>query len=207
MDGAACVRTLVLAVTHYRHSRTESNAQLLLTSVQAVLGQKASLLRQPSSSSSSPLPAECVSELVALLSHAQSPHALTLAIVRLFSVLATERDVRESLHVTFDLTGGLASLVQRLQQGSETEATTTTLLLLQALKLLQLVTYDARISYPSPSVECLLLFLAQQIQAPESELTLPSLGSLANLCRHNASVQSHVKAMVRHFSLATSRPW
>ncbi|XP_075912692.1 protein CIP2A [Petromyzon marinus] len=196
MDGAACVRALVLAVTHYRHSRTEANAHLLLTSVQAVLGQKAALLRPPPPSPSPlPLPAECVSELVALLWHAQSPHELTLAIVSLFSLLASERDARESLHVTYDLTGGVASLVQRLQQGSEPEATPPPLLLLQALKLLQSVTYDARISYPSPSVECLLLFLAQQIQAPESELTLPCLGTMANLCRHNTSVQSYVKAM------------
>ncbi|XP_040280849.1 protein CIP2A isoform X2 [Bufo bufo] len=185
MDQVSCMKSLLLAVGQYRSCKNEANGAALQRQLEAFLGLKLNRFFV----SSHILPSECVSSLVELIEDPNSSPAVTLKTITLLSSLASDVQTRQTLYAAYNVTSVLAGVVHRYS------SILTDPVLLQSLQLLQRLTYDVRVLHASVNIEELISFLMNRIQSPEDDLTMPCLGLLANLCRNNLSVQSHVKSL------------
>ncbi|XP_073442346.1 protein CIP2A isoform X1 [Dendrobates tinctorius] len=185
MEPLSCMKSLLMAVAQYRGCKNEANGAALQRQLEAILGLKLNKLFV----SSHVLPGECVSSLVELMEDPGTSPAVTLKTVQLLTSLASDIHTKETLHTTYNVTSVLAGVVHRYS------AILNDPVLLQSIQLLQRLTYNIRVLHASVNIEELISFLMNRIQSPEDDLTMPSLGLLANLCRNNLSVQSHVKSL------------
>ncbi|XP_073520710.1 protein CIP2A [Phyllobates terribilis] len=185
MEPLSCMKSLLLAVAQYRGCKNEANGAALQRQLEAILGLKLNKLFV----SSHVLPGECVSSLVELMEDPSTSPAVTLKTVQLLTSLASDIHTRDTLHTSYNVTSVLAGVVHRYS------AILNDPVLLQSIQLLQRLTYNIRVLHASVNIEELISFLMNRIQSPEDDLTMPSLGLLANLCRNNLSVQSHVKSL------------
>ncbi|XP_019745103.1 protein CIP2A isoform X1 [Hippocampus comes] len=185
MDATTCLKSLLLATQQYEGGRSAQNAAQLLKQVEEVSSLKCDQLL----SSGQLLPIECVRGLVELTGNANTCPTVAGAILSLLAQLACDDDSRKILHSNFNLTSILALLVHRHS------ATPGDPLILQSLQLLQKLTYSTRIFPSSSHVHELIGFLMSNIQSDCDDIIMPCLGLMANLCRTNPAVQSHIKSL------------
>ncbi|GCC24403.1 hypothetical protein chiPu_0002803 [Chiloscyllium punctatum] len=184
MEPTSSMKSLLLAITQYKNARTENNVLQLERQLGVICGTKAVMIFATNQS----LPSECLNSLVELVGDPNVKVTLTLKIIGLLTQLASDSESREVLH-TYNLISALATVVQHYS------TTPNEQVVLQSLQLLQKMTYNTRVFHCSANVDVLIAFLMKQVQAPEDQLTMPCLGLMANLCRHNLSVQAHVKSL------------
>ncbi|XP_010784519.1 protein CIP2A homolog [Notothenia coriiceps] len=185
MDMTTCLKSLLLAIQQYRGGRTAQNAAQLHKQVEEVSGLKCDQLL----SSGQALPRECVSGLVELAGNPNTSPNMTSSIISLLAQLACDDDSREILHSSYSLTSTLASVIHCHS------ATPGEPLVLQCLQVLQKLTYNTRIFQSTNYIHELIAFLMTNIHSHNEDVIMTCLGLMANLCRDNHSVQSHIKSL------------
>ncbi|XP_074477822.1 protein CIP2A [Sebastes fasciatus] len=185
MDMTTCLKSLLLAIQQYRDGRTAQNAAQLQKQVEEVSGLKCDQLL----SSGQVLPCECVGGLVELAGNPNTSPTLTSSIISLLARLACDDDSREILHSSYNLTSTLAFVIHCHS------ATPGEPLVLQCLQVLQKLTYNTRVFQSTNYIHELIAFLMTNIQSHNDDLIMPCLGLMANLCRDNHTVKSHIKSL------------
>uniref|UniRef100_A0A8C9TEP6 Cellular inhibitor of PP2A n=1 Tax=Scleropages formosus TaxID=113540 RepID=A0A8C9TEP6_SCLFO len=189
MDGTTCLKSLLLSINQYKSSRSAANAAQLQKLIHDLCGMKGPRLLSPQQV----LPSECLSGLVELAGDPNIDPCLSSIIISLLAQLASDEEIKVALNSTYNLTGTLASCSAVFPFHATHCCCVSPLV--QCLQVLQSLTYSARVSHCFTHMDELLAFLVQHIQAPNDDLTVPCLGLMANLCRYNVSVQTHIKSL------------
>uniref|UniRef100_A0A671QQ43 Protein CIP2A homolog n=1 Tax=Sinocyclocheilus anshuiensis TaxID=1608454 RepID=A0A671QQ43_9TELE len=184
MDVSTCLKSLLLAIRQYRNNRSALNASQLQKHIEDVSGLKCGGVLF----SGQVLPSECLSGLMEVAGDPNTSHALTGSIISLLAQFASGGEAKEALHSSYNFTGTLAAIIHCNRTTPEEP------LVLQCLNVLQQLTYNMRTLHCASHIHELISFLMQHVQSSNDDIVKACLGLMANLCRHDISVQSHIKS-------------
>ncbi|XP_052452474.1 protein CIP2A homolog isoform X3 [Carassius gibelio] len=185
MDVSTCLKSLLLAIRQYRNNKSALNSSQLQKHIEDVSGLKCGGVLF----SGQVLPSECLSGLMEVAGDPNTSHALTGSIISLLAQFAaSDGEAREALHSSYNFTGTLASIIHCNRSTPEEP------LVLQCLNVLQRLTYSVRTQHCASHIHELISFLMQHVQSSNDDIVKACLGLMANLCRHDISVQSHIKS-------------
>uniref|UniRef100_A0AAR2K8E6 CIP2A N-terminal domain-containing protein n=1 Tax=Pygocentrus nattereri TaxID=42514 RepID=A0AAR2K8E6_PYGNA len=192
MDVTTSLKSLLLAARQYKNNKSSLNSSQLQKQIEDVSSLRCSSLL----TSGQVLPSECLSGLLEVAGDPNTSHALTGAILSLLAQLASDDESKETLHSSYNIVGTLAAIVHWNRASPEEPV------VLQCLQVLQRLTYNVRILHCASHVDELLSFLMLNIQSNNDDITKPCLGLMANLCRHNLSVQAQINFAYFVFALS-----
>ncbi|CAM4722951.1 unnamed protein product [Leuciscus chuanchicus] len=184
MDVSTCLKSLLLAIRQYRNNKSALNASQLQKHIEEVCGLKCGGVLF----SGQVLPSECLSGLMEVAGDPNTNHTLTGTIISLLAQFASDGEAKEALHSSYNFTGTLAAIIHCNRTTPEEP------LVLQCLNVLQRLTYNVRTLHCVSHVHELISFLMQHVQSSNDDTVKACLGLMANLCRHDTSVQSHIKS-------------
>ena len=191
LDINACLKAFSVAFCQYSGHPKEQTLKYVERQMDVLIGITSNDKSLSGFTVRELLPTECLTSLVSMLSEMNNKPRLTSKCLLLLYNLANDTDtsimLRDSYHLTSTLTGLL------LDQNSRSSSNKS--IILQSLQLLQRITYDCRFPVALSHIDDLVKFIVNEIQGAECELTMPSLGVLANLCRNNIAIQAQVKAL------------
>uniref|UniRef100_A0A8C1C8L7 Cellular inhibitor of PP2A n=1 Tax=Cyprinus carpio carpio TaxID=630221 RepID=A0A8C1C8L7_CYPCA len=134
------------------------------------------------------LPSECLSGLMEVAGDPNTSHALTGSIIFLLAQFVSDGEAKEAFHSSYNFTGTLAAIIHCNRTTPEEP------LVLQCLNVLQRLTYNVKTLHCASHIHELISFLMQHVQSCNDDIVKACLGLMANLCRHDISVQSHIKS-------------
>ncbi|XP_059390846.1 protein CIP2A homolog [Carassius carassius] len=184
MDVSTCLKSLLLAIRQYRNNRSAFNASQLQKPIEDVSGLKCGGVLF----SGQVLPSECLSGLMEVAGDPNTSHALTGSIISLMAQFASDGEAKEALHSSYNFTGTLTAIIHCNRTTPEEP------LVLQCLNVLQRLTYNMRTMHRASHIHELISFLMHHVQSSNDDIVKACLGLMANLCRHDVSVQSHIKS-------------
>ncbi|XP_027008389.2 protein CIP2A isoform X2 [Tachysurus fulvidraco] len=184
MDVTTCLKSLLLAIRQHRNNRGTVNTSLLQKHIEDVCELKCPRIW----SSGQVLPSECLNGLLEVAGDPNTSPALTGSILSLLLQLASDDESKEALHSRYNIVGTLTAVIHC------NRATPEDPIVQQCLQVLQHLTYNVRILHCASHIDDLLTFLMINIQSQNDDITKPCLGLMANLCRHNQSVQVQIKS-------------
>lgn len=184
MDVSTCLKSLLLAIRQYRNNRSSLNAAQLQKHIEDVSGLKCGGVLF----SGQVLPSECLSGLMEVAGDPKTNHTLTGTIISLLAQFASDGEAKEALHSSYNFTGTLAAIIYCNRNTPEEP------LVLQCLNVLQRLTYSVKTLHCVSHIHELISFLMEHVQSNNDDIVKACLGLMANLCRHDISVQSHIKS-------------
>uniref|UniRef100_A0A8C1CB95 Cellular inhibitor of PP2A n=1 Tax=Cyprinus carpio carpio TaxID=630221 RepID=A0A8C1CB95_CYPCA len=184
MDVSTCLKSLLLAIRQYRNNRSTVNASQLQKHIEDVSGLKCGGVLF----SGQVLPSECLSGLMEVAGDPNTSHALTGSIIFLLAQFVSDGEAKEAFHSSYNFTGTLAAIIHCNRTTPEEP------LVLQCLNVLQRLTYNVKTLHCASHIHELISFLMQHVQSCNDDIVKACLGLMANLCRHDISVQSHIKS-------------
>ncbi|XP_046844894.1 protein CIP2A homolog [Xenia sp. Carnegie-2017] len=191
LDINSCLKAFSVAFSQYNGSPNEQTLKYVERQMDVLIGITSKEKSLDGFTAGELLPTECLTSLVSMLNEVKHKPRLISKCLMLLYNLANDNETRIMLRDSYHLTSTLTGLLI----GNNSVQSSHENIFLQCFQLLQRITYGCRYSVAMAHVEDLVKFLINEIQGGKSEMTMPALGILTNLCRNNIAVQAQVKAL------------
>ena len=191
-DTTACFKAVCSAFSDFQRQPSEQTVQDLQRQIDVILG----VISHGGATFNDFTPkqliyAETLSALVSVVNEPNLKTSLYLKSLMVLSELANnDLETKFSLQNDFNLASSVVPFIL-----GHSANITNKQMILQALILLEKMTYGTSCNINNMYMMELLKYLVKSIYTAASELCLPSLAVLSNLCRNNENVKSFVKTM------------
>lgn len=189
-DTASCFKSMYVAYNDFQRQRNDQTVEDLQRQIDVILGvtsHGATLNEFPPNEL---IYTETLSALVSLVNEPNLKTSLYLKSLLALSHLANDNDTKLCLQSNFNLSSSLVAFIT-----NHSAKTCNKQMILQAIMLLERMTYDKSCIVNNIFMSDLLKYLVKSIYVTSSEFCIPSLAVLANLCRNNLNVREFVQKM------------